>query len=80
LLERGGARRLAGQQAASIEIFRITTPDKANVMERAFIARHGLPPVGPMDRLFQWLAVRQIQHEAARVNPDFTPRPVDIGA
>ncbi len=55
-------------------------PSDANVMERDYIARHGLPPAGLSGRLFQWLAVRQIQHEAARVNPDFTAHPVEIGA
>lgn len=55
-------------------------PADANVMERDYIARHGLPPVGLADRLFQWLAVRQINQEAARADPDFTPHPVEIGA
>ena len=35
-IARAAARRLAGQPGASIEIFRIATPDKANAINRFF--------------------------------------------
>jgi hypothetical protein len=49
-------------------------PEDSHVMELDYLARHGLPPASLLDRPFQWLALRQIREQAARVDPDFAPR------